>query len=275
MEGQSFERTLEASSYDNAPNTEPGDFQVSQERPAHPAEHLTTLNPEERLEELQNKTQIGQQEISRLTQQVESTKAQLNKLREAMGLPPTEEDVPSTASELEKLQELQAEQEALVREREQLLRDERERLIREAKQNILQEKIDALFEEFGALDVPDLDSLFQTGRSRRAESWQSSAMGPLDPEVVKSLVRAFKEGVKLLPKILATLPDLLKQFDQQLSKAAEERVDEKLEQELKEEKQEEKMVESTEPISEENPQPSEEPSPQNSANDMNDNELSR
>jgi len=151
-----------------------------------------------------------------------------------VGLPPTEDDPPGLASEAEKLQKLQAEQEELAKQKEELLRRERERLIREEKQHILQEKINDLFREFEALDMPDLESIFATGRNSNGGPWKSGALGLLDPEIVKSLAIAFKEGVKLLPQ---TLPGLLKQFDEQLNHEAEERVDQQLEEQKEEEKE--------------------------------------
>jgi len=154
-----------------------------------------------------------------------------------VGLPPTEDDPPGLASEAEKLQKLQAEQEELAKQKEELLRRERERLIREEKQHILQEKINDLFREFEALDMPDLESIFATGRNSNGGPWKSGALGLLDPEIVKSLAIAFKEGVKLLPQILETLPGLLKQFDEQLNHEAEERVDQQLEEQKEEEKE--------------------------------------
>jgi Skp family chaperone for outer membrane proteins len=78
-------------------------------------------------------------------------------------------------------------------------------------------------------------------------------MGSLDPEVAQSLAKAFKEGIRLLPKILEALPDLLKEFDKDLTKEATERVDKKLEEEKKkmEEEEQKKKEKPEEPKPEE------------------------
>jgi hypothetical protein len=241
MEGESFEKVPDSSIVTNTtPETETGGLEHVQESAASPEAReaaATNLSPENDLKNLEDKTQAGQQEITRLTELVEKTKTELNRLREQMGLPPTEDDPPALASEAEKLYKLQAEQEELAKQKEELRRQERERLIREEKQHILQKRIDNLFREFEALDMPDLESLFATGRNSNGGPWESGALGLLDPEIVKSLAKAFKEGMKLLPQILETLPGLLKQFDEQLTNEAEERVDQKLEQTEEEEEQ--------------------------------------
>jgi len=243
MEGESFENPADSSMVSNAtPEAESGPGPL-QERAASEGQETAAidLSPENQLNSLEDKTQAGQREIARLTDLVAGTKSELNKLRGQMGLPPTEDDPPGLASETEKLQELQAEQEELARQKEELLRQERGRLIREEKQHILQEKIDTLFQEFEALDMPDLESLFATGRNSNGKAWESGALGLLDSETIKSLAKAFKEGIKLLPQILETLPGLLKQFDEQLTHEAEERVDEKLDRAQEEEKNKEEQ----------------------------------
>ncbi len=251
MESESFEKVGESGVVANiTPETGTGGLKYVQEGAASPeAEDMASIDfsPENDLKNLEDKTQAGQQEIARLTELVNKTKSELSGLREQMGLPPTEDDPPGLASEAEKLQKLQAEQEELAKQKEELLRRERERLIREEKQHILQEKINDLFREFEALDMPDLESLFATGRNSNGGPWKSGALGLLDPEIVKSLAIAFKEGVKLLPQILETLPGLLKQFDEQLNHEAEERVDQQLEQEQKEEEKEVQENEASEP----------------------------
>ena len=266
MEGESYEKIADTSAVANiTPETESGGLERLQESAApQEGQEAAEINfsPENHLKNLEDKTQAGRQETARLTELVEGTKSKLNKLREQLGLPPTKDDPPGLASEAERRQKLQDEQEELVKQKEELMRQERERLIRAEKQNILQEKIDGLFREFEALDTPDLESLFATGRNRNGELWESGAMGLLNPEIIKSLAIAFKEGIKLLPQILETLPELLKQFDEQLTNEAEEHVDQKLEQEQREE-EEQKNVE---PKLEEQPEISEEePSTKNVA----------
>ncbi len=196
------------------------------------------LSPEESEKLKAEEQETKQQEISRLTESVEGTKAKLNEAREKLGLPSTEEELPSILSDKEKLEKIQAEQGAL----------EKEHLIQEEKEKILQEKLDELFKEFEALNPRDFESIFKSGRTREGRNVESSSMGELDPEIAKSLAEAFKEGIKLLPKILEVLPELLKKFDEDLTKEATERVEQKLEEEKKkmEEKQKEKEEEKPE-----------------------------
>ena len=156
-----------------------------------------------------------------------------------------EEDPPSVFSEKDNLEKLKAEQNELEKQKEKIAdQQEKERLIQEEKEIILQEKIDELFKEFEALNPRDLESVFKNGRTLEGGNFKSSAMGELDPETGKSLARAFKEGIKLLPKILEILPELLKKYDGDLTKEATERVEQKMEgeKEKMEEEQKEKEI---------------------------------
>ena len=165
-----------------------------------------------------------------------------------------------TPEELEKLKtEEGPEQEALEKQKEELIsQQEKERLIREEKEKILQEKLDELFKEFEALNPRDFESIFKSGKTREGRNVESPSMGELDPEIAKSLAKAFKEGIKLLPKILETLPELLKKFDEDLIKEATERVEQKLEEEKQKMEEEQKKGEKPEePKPEEKPEISE------------------
>ncbi len=201
------------------------------------------LSPEEQLKNLEGEAKAKQEEITRLSESVEGTKSALNAAREKLGLPPTEEDPPSVFSEKDKLEKLKAEQEGLEKQKEELIsQQEKERLIREEKEKILQEKLDEVFKEFEGLNPRDFESIFKSGKTPEGRNVESKSMGSLNPEMAQSLAKAFKEGIKLLPKILEALPDLLKKFDEDLTKEATERVDKKLEEEkqkLEEEKPEE------------------------------------
>jgi len=171
-----------------------------------------------------------QQKMTRLTESIEGTKAKVNEAREKLGLPPDEEEPPSTFSEKDKLEKLKAEQEALEKQKEELIsQQEKEQLIREEKEKILQEKLDELFKEFEALNPRDFESIFKSGKTREGGNVESKSMGSLDPEIAQSLAKTFREGIKLLPKILEALPELLKKFDEDLMKEATECVDKKLE----------------------------------------------
>lgn len=205
------------------------------------------LTPEEQLKNLEGEMEARQQEMTRLTESIEGMKAKLNEAREKLGLPPTEEEPPSTFSEKDKLEKLKAEQEALEKQKEELIsQQEKERLIREEKEKILQEKLNELFKEFEALNPRDFESIFKSGKTREGRNVESPAMGELDPEIAKSLAKAFKEGIKLLPKILEALPELLKKFDEDLTKEATEKVDKKLEEEKQKMKEEQKKEEKPE-----------------------------
>ena len=209
------------------------------------------LSPEEQLKNLEGEMESRQQEMTRLAESIEGTKSKLNEAREKLGLPPTEEEPPSTFSEKDKLEKLKAEQEALEKQKEELVsQQEKERLIREEKEKILQEKLDELFKEFEALNPRDLESIFKSGKTPEGRNVESKSMGSLNPEMAQSLAKAFKEGIKLLPKILEALPELLKKFDEDLTKEATERVDKKLEEEkakMEEEKKKEEKPEEPKP----------------------------
>jgi hypothetical protein len=188
-------------------------------------------------------------EIERLTNVVESTKTELNAARERLGMPPITEDPPSVAAEKKNLDALKKEQEDLAREMEEIRQKEKERLIREEKEKILQEKIDELFIELDALNADDLKSILGNGRMKDGKSLESRSMGTLDDVTAKDLAKAFAEGIKLLPKILELLPELMKQFDAELEKQAKERVEKKLKEE-----EEKKEVEKKKGVATETPE---------------------
>ncbi len=211
------------------------------------------LSPEEQLKNLEGEMEARQQEMTRLSESIEGTKAKINETRKKLGLPPDEEEPPSIFSEKDKLEKLKAEQEALEKQKEELIsQQEKECLIREEKEKILQEKLDELFKEFEGLNPRDFESIFRSGKTPEGRNVESKSMGSLDPETAQSLARAFKEGIKLLPKILEALPELLKKFDEDLTKEATERVDKKLEEEKQKiEEEQKKEGKPEEPKSEE------------------------
>ena len=205
------------------------------------------LSPEEQLKNLEGEAEAKQAEMTRLSESIEGTKSALNAAREKLGLPPTEEDPPSVFSEKDKLEKLRAEQEGLDKQKEELIsQQEKERLIREEKEKILQEKLDDVFKEFEGLNPRDFESIFKNGKTPEGRNVESKSMGSLEPEVAQSLAKAFKEGIKLLPKILEALPELLKKFDEDLTKEAIERVDKKLEEEKQKLEEEQKKEEKPE-----------------------------
>jgi len=217
------------------------------------------LSPEEQLKNLEGEMEARQEEMTRLTESIERTKARLNEVREKLGLPPTEEEPPSTLSEKDRLEKLRTEQKTLEKQKEELIsQQKKEQLIREEKEKILQEKLDKLFKEFEALNPRDFESIFKSGKTPEGRNVESRSMGSLDSETAQSLAKAFKEGIKLLPKILEALPELLKKFDEDLTKEATERVDKKLEEEKqKMEEKQKKEEKPEEPKLEEKSQKSE------------------
>ena len=58
----------------------------------------------------ENEIEASQQEINRIVESIEGTKARLNEAREKLGLPPTEEDPPSVLLEKDKLEKLRGQQ---------------------------------------------------------------------------------------------------------------------------------------------------------------------
>ena len=195
-----------------------------------PEAHLTV---EEQLGDLAHEAEVKQQQVPPLTQSIEGTKAQLSEIRQKMGLPQPNEHPPSVLSDQQRLEELQAEQEALKKQQEALKGQQekkgKEQLIQEEKGRILQEKLNELFKAFEKLNPADLESILNGGKTREGRNVTTPSMGELDPQVAQSLAQAFKEGVRLLPKILEALPDLLKMFDEELTKEATERVEQNLE----------------------------------------------
>lgn len=190
------------------------------------------LSPDEQLKNLENEAGAKQEEMARLSKSIEGTKFALNASREKLGLPSNEEDPPSVLSNKDQLEKLKSEQETLEKQREDLInQQEKERLIREEIVKILQEKLDELFKEFEGLNRQAFESIFMNGKTPEGRMVESKSMGSLEPEVAQSLARAFKEGVTLIPKILEVLPELLKRFEEDLTKEAIERVDKKLEEE--------------------------------------------
>ncbi|MEO5366311.1 MAG: hypothetical protein H7831_08135 [Magnetococcus sp. WYHC-3] len=202
------------------------------------------LSPEDQLENLKDRSVAGEKEMARLSESIETTKSALKTVREKLGLPSVEEDPPSVSNDKDKLDRLKNEQENLERQKEELVKQqERERLIREEREKIMQEKIDEIFKEFQRLNPQDLENILKSGKNSEGKNVESKSMGSLEPEVAQSLAKAFKEGIKLLPKILKALPDLLKKFEDDLTKEATERVDKKLEEEKKKMKEEQEKEE--------------------------------
>lgn len=213
------------------------------------------LSPEEQRKNIGTAIETNQQGADRLNKSVEGDKTRLNEIREKLGLPPTEEDPQSVLHNKKRLEELQDERSALEKQKEKLIsQQEKEKLIKEEKEKILQRKLDALFREFKALSSNDLESISRDG-TLMGQNFESKSVGSLSPETAQFLARAFKEGIKLLSKILETEPNFLKKFDEKITEEATENVDKKLEegkQKMEEDKAKEEKPEELK--SEENPE---------------------
>ena len=212
----------------NKPESNPSETGVDINAGKQPEARLTV---EEQLGDLAHEAEVKQQQVPPLTQSIEGTKAKLSEIRQKMGLPQPNEEPPSVLSDQKRLEELQAEQKALKKQQEELKGQQekkgKEQLIQEEKGRILQEKLNELFKAFENLNPADLESILNGGRTREGRNVTTPSMGELDPQVAQSLARAFKEGVRLLPQILQALPELLKMFDEELTKKATERVEQK------------------------------------------------
>src|SRR3989338_7317221 len=89
------------------------------------------LSPEEQIEQMDKDVEDNQKEMTRLSESIQGIKSAINAARENLGLPPTEEDPPSVFSNKDRLEKLKAEQDALEKQREELIsQQEKERLIR-------------------------------------------------------------------------------------------------------------------------------------------------
>lgn len=225
----------ETEKYDNVHNSE-----VIHEN-SESGTQIDSLSSEERLEALSNEIPERQEQIDRIKASKEKSIDELKRLRDNLGVPHTEEDVHSISSSQERIDQLQSEKEALEKQQEELLlQQERKRLIDEEKANIIQEKIAQVFAEFKSLDQQDLSSILNTGHTFAGQVMESRALGSLNPDVAQQLVRAFNEGLKLLPQILERFPGIVEQLDDELTEEAEKRVDLKLEAEAN------KVVDTTE-----------------------------
>jgi len=205
------------------------------------------LSPEEQLKGLDGQIESQEQEITKLTESTQDTRSRLSVVREELRLPPTSEESPSVASKKDTLEKLQVEQKELKKQREEIVsKQEKEKLIKEEKEKILQERLNELFKEFEGFNSNDLESILKSGKTQEGNNVESKSMGSLKPEDAQNLVKVFKEGIRLLPKVLEALPDLLNKFDEDLTKEAAERVEKRLEEEKKKMKEEQKKGEKIE-----------------------------
>ena len=178
--------------------------------------------PQEKAPSLENLDEVNEQKedkIVTLKETVAKDREEFDKARKELGLPPSEENL-AAEDELKK-----TEQDATERnEEEGMGQQEKEKRVQEEKEKIIQEKIDELFKQFESFSAIDFKKIAKKGM-------ESSPFGSIDNKTAESLIKAFQEGAKLLPQILEILPDILKRFDEDLTKEAEERVEKRLEEE--------------------------------------------
>jgi len=135
---------------------------------------------------------------------------------------------------------------------QEVLKQHKEELFAEEKRILMQEKLDEFFKELSQISHWDLNSLLESGKTADNKKFNSESMGQqLDPNMIKSLTKAFKEGIKSLPKIIEILPDILKEFNNNLTEEAEVSVEKKLQEEQEKELEEQKKVEQGDELDEE------------------------
>ena len=187
----------------------------------------------------------------------------MNEAREKLGLPPTEEEPPSTFSEKDKLEKLKAEQEALEKQKEELVsQQEKERLIREEKEKILQEKIGELRAKIEVKnDEQNLVRSFESAPTGEKEIYGEGRKVEesfLETNPSKSVLIFFKDGQ--IDKIIAgpeadvdKIIEILtkdENFNENLTQEAERRVEQHLEEEkakMEEEQKKEERPEESKP----------------------------
>ena len=187
---------------------------------------------QEKLKSVDNELQKNTEKKSKVSAAIEGTKADLDKVREALGLSQSAKKTDEVIPEENTLEQLEKEKSDLEKQKRELLsQEEIERLIEEEKQKILQEKINELFKQFGGLNPEDFESIISSGKTAKNENVKSGSMGELSPESAQLFAKAFKEGLKFLPDILNKLPAIvesIKSFDKQIDDQAEKAVKEKL-----------------------------------------------
>lgn len=185
------------------------------------------------------KEQERDRKIAGLTESIEKTKKELNEARKALGLPITAENPPSVLSEEERLEELRTELAELKQSKEKITsQEERDRLIQEEKEAIFKEILDEIFEKFRILKPREFKCIFDTGKTLKGKNIEIDLVGEIDPKIAKEMAKAFRGGVvelflkvlKATPKLIEN-PEVLKKFDETLTKEAVERVTKKIEQE--------------------------------------------
>jgi uncharacterized protein YdiU (UPF0061 family) len=137
--------------------------EASAENPKQPAP-----SPEEQTQNLEKEIQIKKQEAERLTGTIIITKAEIENMREKLGLPPTKEEPPNILSDKKRIEVLQKEQADLEKQKEGLSGQQKgkinpENKITEKERREFAEEISVSFERLS----DEVQSLEDTLRSNK------------------------------------------------------------------------------------------------------------
>lgn len=165
------------------------------------------------------------QEIAKLSTSITNTKDQLNDIRISLGMQPTQEDPPSVMSAKARIEKLSIETtaeippaEAVIAEvgqvttAEQVFENELEQ--KQKMEEIAQIRIDALFNEFRAINSTELQSIILTGKTLLGENYISQTFGVMQPSFAHLLAIAFREGITSVPQIIEIFPEITEPLEE-------------------------------------------------------------
>jgi len=165
------------------------------------------------------------QEIAKLSTSITNTKDQLNDIRISLGMQPTQEDPPSVMSAKARIEKLSTESaveiplaEAVIAEvgqvttTEQVFENELEQ--KQKMEEITQIRIDALFNEFRAINSTELQSIILTGKTLLGENYISQTFGVMQPSFAHLLAIAFRERITSVPQIIEIFPEITEPLEQ-------------------------------------------------------------
>lgn len=187
-------------------------------------ENILPAVTENALLDLDRNLEIGNKKIKDLESITSETQTNLSRVRDELGLPPTEEKPSSIESYEKELSELRQQKEIFEAQKkdfksklqefkeggtqtpeidikqlwEEAMKDDPgiEKKAEEERDKLMQEKLDKLFDEFQALDEKDQINLILVGVTINGSPWQSNSVGAVSPENAKELAKGFKEGKK-------------------------------------------------------------------------------
>ena len=200
------------------------------------AEHLPTASEpasESALVKLEDDIARRQIEAEAIKKEISATQQALNSARKKLDLPPDEgELVPSIVNQQRRLRVLKRELTALHETQRMLIeRQQRECLLREEREHLLQEVISTLAQEFEVYqknDPKNFALLIEEGTLLGGASYKSRAYGVIEPDILKSVLRAFRDGKQALCALLAAIPRFAEYFDALVAEEAERRVEERM-----------------------------------------------